>query len=51
MIAPYILGGVEVLVVGVALARLREALRDPRKRDKKRGSRPILLDGWNLPRK
>ena len=51
MIAFYVLGGVGVLALGTAVACLRTALRDPHKRDKKRGSAPILLDGWNLPRK
>jgi hypothetical protein len=51
MRALYILSGVEVLLLGTALARLRAALRNPSKRRRQRGSRPILFDGWHLPRK
>ena len=38
----YILSGVEVLLIGAAVARLRGALQ-PYKRAKKRGAGPILL--------
>ena len=50
MIALFILG-VGVLALGIAVARMMAALRDPSTRHTKRDSRPIFLDGWNLPRK
>ena len=51
MIVLYLLGAIWVLALVTALARLRTALRDPSTRGRKRGSLPILFDGWNLPRK
>jgi len=50
MIALFILG-VGVLALGIALARMMAALRDPSTRHTKGNSRPIFLDGWNLPHK
>jgi hypothetical protein len=49
MIALFICG-IGVLALGTAVARMMAALRDPSTRRSTRGSCPILLDGWNLPR-
>ena len=51
MIVLYLLGAIWVLALVTALARLRAALRNSSARGRKRGSRPFLFEGWNLPRK
>ena len=43
--------GVGLLALGVAVARLIATVRGPFTHRGTRRSRPILLDGWDLPRK
>jgi hypothetical protein len=49
MILLYVLGAAEVLAVGAIATYVRAALRNPQRRSTKRGSGPILLDGWSPP--
>ena len=44
----YIVSGLGLLFVGVAVARAIETVRGSFRHSKKTESDPILLDGWNL---
>ena len=47
----YIAIGVGLLALGIAVARVRAALRRPGKHIDKTVTDPVLLDGWDPPSK
>ena len=46
-----LVSGLSLLCVGIGVARVITALRNPNEHIDKTVTDPILLDGWNLPRK
>jgi len=51
MLVSLLVSGLSLLCVGLGAARVITALRNPNEHIDKTVTDPILLDGWNLPRK